>query len=202
VDDATSLEKSGQTSPTLLQRVRALEPAAWERLAELYGPLIYSWCRRYGLQAPDAADVFQEVFSAVAAAIDRFEHGASGSTFRGWLWTITRNKICDFYRRRQNEVGGVGGTAAQIQLMEIPDELMDSNGDVSSHSAMSSLMHRGLEMVRAQFEPRTWEAFWRVAVEGQTTADVAADMGITANGVRQAKSRVLRRLRAELGDPP
>ncbi len=195
-------DKPGHTSATLVQRVRALEPEAWERLAELYGPLIYSWCRRYGLQAPDAADVVQEVFSAVAAAIGRFEHGAKGSTFRGWLWTIARNKIRDFYRRRQNEAGGVGGTAAQLQLMEIPDELTDSNGDASSHSAMSGLMHRALELVRAQFEPQTWTAFWRVVVEGQTTADVAADMGITANGVRQAKSRVLRRLRAELGDQP
>ena len=202
MDDATFSEIPDQTSPTLLQRVRALEPEAWAKLTELYGPLIYSWCRRYGLQAPDAADVFQEVFSAVAAAINRFDHGAKGSTFRGWLWTITRNKIRDFYRRRQNEAGGVGGTAAQLQLMEIPNELTESNGDESSHSAMSGLMHRGLEMVRAQFEPRTWEAFWRVTVDGQATADVAADMGITANGVRQAKSRVLRRLRAELGDRP
>lgn len=57
-------------------------------------------------------------------------------------------------------------------------------------------------MVRSEFEDRTWQAFWRVAVEGHATAEVAADLGITANAVRQAKSRVLRRLRQELGDSP
>ena len=53
---------------------------------------------------------------------------------------------------------------------------------------------------RAEFEERTWQAFWRVTVEGQDTAEVAAQLGISANGVRQAKSRVLRRLREELGE--
>src|SRR5439155_1036936 len=80
----------GSTSSSLLAGLRTQERAAWSRLAKLYGPLVYSWCRRRGLQDSDAADVLQEVFRAVAGKIEDYAQGP-GSTFRGWLWTITRN---------------------------------------------------------------------------------------------------------------
>src|SRR5436309_658081 len=48
---------SGSTSTSLLARLRARDRDAWSRLAKLYGPLVYGWCRRRGLRAEDAADV-------------------------------------------------------------------------------------------------------------------------------------------------
>ena len=57
-----------------------------------------------------------------------------------------------------------------------------------------------LGLVRHEFEDRTWRAFWRVTVEGHSPAEVAAEMGITPSAIRQAKSRVLRRLKEELGE--
>ncbi len=57
-----------------------------------------------------------------------------------------------------------------------------------------------LEQVRLQFEERTWQAFWKVAMEDRPAADVAAELGLSVTSVRQAKSRVLRRLKEELGE--
>ena len=62
------------------------------------------------------------------------------------------------------------------------------------------LSRRALDLVRAEFENRTWEAFWRTAIDGQRPAHVADDLGMSLNAVYKAKSRVLRRLRRELGD--
>jgi RNA polymerase sigma-70 factor (ECF subfamily) len=56
----------------------------------------------------------------------------------------------------------------------------------------------GLDLVRAEFENHTWEAFRRVAIERQSSAQVAVDLGMSIAAVYQAKSRVLRRLRQEL----
>jgi RNA polymerase sigma-70 factor (ECF subfamily) len=56
----------------------------------------------------------------------------------------------------------------------------------------------GLDLVRAEFESHTWEAFRRVAIERQSSARVAVDLGMSIAAVYQAKSRVLRRLRQEL----
>src|SRR5947209_20533536 len=86
---------SAGTSLSLLERVRAADPQAWQRLVHVYSPLIFSWCRRTGLGPDDAADVMQDVWQAVSAAIGRFRRSAESGTFRGWVWTITRNKLRD-----------------------------------------------------------------------------------------------------------
>ncbi len=163
---------------------------------------MFHWCRRSGLKREDAADVFQEVFASVAGGIDRFEQNSSRGTFRGWLRTITRNSIHDHFRKAADRPAAAGGTDAQQRLARVPDVLADNaiESDEEESHETSSLLHRGLELVKGEFEPRTWEAFWRATVEQERTADIATDLGITANNVRQAKSRVLRRLRQELGD--
>src|SRR5581483_11963710 len=66
------LGASGDTSLSLLARVRGREADAWYRFVHLYSPLVYRWCRQAGLQQADAADVGQEVFRAVAQRIGEF----------------------------------------------------------------------------------------------------------------------------------
>ncbi|MBI2481588.1 MAG: sigma-70 family RNA polymerase sigma factor [Planctomycetia bacterium] len=189
---------SHATSPTLVGRVQANEEAAWQRLVDLYGPLIFSWACRGGLASEDAADVMQEVFAAVAKAIRRFDPAARGR-FRGWLWTITRNKLRDHHRRVSQEPEGRGGDTALRELAELPEQWDDNSSDATRHE-VRALYHRALALIRNDFEPNTWQAFWLSVVEEQPTDEIARHLGLSANSVRQAKSRVLRRLRAELGD--
>jgi RNA polymerase sigma-70 factor (ECF subfamily) len=188
------------TSRSLIDRVRADESSAWERLVRLYAPLVLHWCRRFGLQEPDAADVFQEVFQAVAKRIRTFRKEHQTDTFRGWLRTITQNKIRDHFRRLGRDPAGVGGTEANARLNELPNPAGIDDEPVAEEWAERQLFHRGLELVRAEFETHTWQAFWRTAVDGLSATDVAAELRMTAGGVRVAKCRVLQRLREELGD--
>lgn len=198
--NSNDLGATSSTSLSLLDRVRARDPDAWQRLTDLYGPLVYHWCRRCGLGTQDSADVFQETFAAVAANIDSFRRDARGGTFRGWLWTIARNKVRDHCRQQSRQAEATGGTEAQQRLAQVPDKLADDPDDQADHGELGRLFHRGLDLIRAEFEDRTWQAFWRVSVNGDRAADIAADLGISANAVRQYKSRVLRRLREELRD--
>ncbi len=117
VDHADPSEEgphSSATSRGLLERVKVDDAAAWHRLVDLYAPLVYRWCRGFGLPEPDAADVFQDVFQAVASSIACFRKEKEGDTFRGWLRTITRNKIRDHFRIRGREPAGEGGTRSTI----------------------------------------------------------------------------------------
>jgi RNA polymerase sigma-70 factor (ECF subfamily) len=189
----------GDVTPrSLLERVRANDPAAWRRLLDLYQPLVRFWCGRAGLQGPDAEDVTQEVFAAVAAGLPGFRHGRPGDTFRGWLRVITRNQVLLHFRKSQGRAQAEGGAAAWARLQDVPDPLVES--DTAEGPELSQLYRRALEQVRGEFEARTWQAFWRAVIDGQTPAAVAAELGISAAGVRQAKSRVLRRIRQEVGD--
>jgi RNA polymerase sigma-70 factor (ECF subfamily) len=196
-------ERSSSTSThrSLLQRARGHDPAAWERIVALYGPLVLGWCRAWGLRDDDAADVFQDVFQAVAAHLGGFRRDRAGDTFRGWLRTITRNKVNDHFRRRDREPLGVGGSEARDLMAEVVGELPPDEA-IRDDPAERELFHRALAMIRGEFEPRTWEAFWQTTVEGRLAADVAAELGMTPGAVRVAKSRVLHRLRTDLGDLP
>lgn len=191
------------TSSGLLRRVKAEDPEAWRRLVRLYGPLVYLWSRQSNLNPDDAADVVQEVFVAVAGGVEGFHRDRPGDSFRGWLWTITRNKIRDHFRRRQGQTQAKGGTDAQEQLLQVPHPQAGARPEPSSEAnadAGSHIAHHALELIRGQFEQRTWQAFWRTAVDGCKAAEVADELGMTLRAVYQAKYRVLRRIRQELED--
>jgi RNA polymerase sigma-70 factor (ECF subfamily) len=185
-------------SSSLLDGLRGREPAAWRRLVALCYPLVRGWCLRTGLQPVDADDVAQEVFRSLAGNVERFRRDQSAGSFRGWLWGITRRQLLAHWRRRQP--AGAGGSTAQQRLAELPDLMDDASADVTGPGGRGELLRRAVALLRTEVEERTWQAFWRVAVEGHAPADVAADLGLSVNAVYLAKARLLRRLRDEFGD--
>src|SRR5262245_61989385 len=185
------------TSRSLLERARAADADAWNRVVSLYGPLVFHWCRRWDLQEQDVADVFQDVFQAVATHLGDFRKEQAGDTFRGWLRTITHNKVHDHFRRLGREPGGAGGTEAQLRLADLPAP--GGEADPDNRELDSTLFRQGLELIRSEFEERTWQAFWRTAVDDLAPKDVAAELSMSPGAVRVAKCRVLRRLREEFG---
>src|SRR5262249_2957763 len=78
VSGSRSTDGSVSIAPSLLVKLKAHEQVAWERLVDLYGPVVYSWCRRGGLRAEDASDVGQEVFQAIARGIENFHRDRPG----------------------------------------------------------------------------------------------------------------------------
>jgi RNA polymerase sigma-70 factor (ECF subfamily) len=191
-------QDSSSTSLTLLDRVREFDSDAWVRLTKLFGPIVYRWSRQAGLQDNDAADVSQEVFRAVAGGIGNFRRDKPSGGFRGWLWTITRNKIRDHFRWLSTRPGAIGGSDAHDRMQSVPDLVSDDPEQLGNFDATGSVAHRALELVRAEFEERTFQAFLRVTVGGQRPAEVADDLGISVGAVCTAKWRVLRRLREEV----
>jgi RNA polymerase sigma-70 factor (ECF subfamily) len=183
------------TSASLLLRIKERDPAAWERFVRLYTPLVYHWCRRAGLAEDDAADVGQEVFATVARLIPDFQYRHVRGTFRGWLWSITRSRVSDFLRREQNQPQAVGDVLKR--LAQTAAEAGDGQEAIEAEDEERFLLWRAAEMVRRAVEEKTWAAFWRVAVEGEWPADVAADLGLSVNSVYLARVRIVARLREE-----
>jgi RNA polymerase sigma-70 factor (ECF subfamily) len=187
------------TSLSLLERARGQDQQAWERLFYLYRPLVLFWCSRWGVHQADADDVSQEVFRAASAGLGTFRHDRPGDTFRGWLRGITHNRVLMHFRARQHQLQATGGSDAQARLEATPDPAAETSADDPAEQ-VSALYRRALDLVRAEFEDRTWQMFWQTVVENRTTAAVAADLGVTVAAVRKARSRVLHRLKEEVGD--
>jgi RNA polymerase sigma-70 factor (ECF subfamily) len=192
-------DRPGQETPlSLLERVRANDPEAWQRLVRLYQPLVRFWCRRGGLDGPDAEDVAQEVFSGAAGGLAGFRRDRPGDTFRGWLRGITRNQVLLHYRRNRGKARAEGGSGAWHHLQDVADPLVGVEADETDE--VGQLYRRAVEQVRGEFEERTWQAFWRTVIEGRSPAALADELGMTPAAIRQAKSRVLRRLKQEMGE--
>lgn len=191
---AGSFGQSFATSLSLLKLVKKRDQTACRKLVALYSPFVYGLCLKAELQHADAADVGQEVFSSVMGKIRSFRRDRPGHSFRGWLYQISLNKIRDHYRdKRQHPV--IDG----VLYEEILEEYTTEKDRLPMASDEEKWIYQGVvEMIREEFEDKTWIAFWKVTVEDQRSADVAASLGMSLNAVYLARSRVLRRLREEL----
>ncbi len=192
---------AGEPSTSLLVNAKNGDPRAWERLVSLSTPLVLRWCRQGGVSLADAPDVGQEVYRAVARTLGAFRRDRPGDSFRGWLRKITDNQVRDYHRRRRRAgPAGEGGSDAHDRLQQLPQEESSSSAAAPEPEERRLLFRRAVELLQAEVEAKTWEAFWRVEVEGQAPAVVAADLGMSANAVYLAKGRVRKRLREEFAD--
>jgi len=187
----------GSTSLSLLERVREHDQEAWQRLIRLYSPLLCYWCRDAELQEDDLKDLLQDVWRVVFERLEIFRNDKPDATFRGWLRVVARNKLIDFFRRRDREPIGRGGSTAVQWLQQLPGDDSSTGIPESDRSEATILLRRALNMIQRDFSDTTWQAFWRTVIQGQATRHVAEDLGMNAVAVRQARSRVLRRLRSE-----
>ena len=188
------------TRVTLLTRIRDDRDAeAWREFVQLYGPVVYRFARNRGLQDADAADLMQDVLRSVARNANRMEYDPARGTFRGWLYTVTRNKIYNFLSAQRNRPRGTGDTDAHERLDATPAREDGRGPDAEwEKEYQRGLSSRAMEKVREEFQPATWEAFWQTAVEGKAAAEVGAGLRMSPGAVYVAKSRVLSRLRNEV----
>ena len=185
------------TSPSLLDRLYDnSDPDAWQRLLDLYEPLIRGWLRRHGVRTTDADDLVQEVLAVVVRRFPDFQHNRRIGAFRAWLRTITVNVTRDFWKSGRCRPVAPGGSDFGGYL----DQLADPDNPLSREWEREHDLHvarRLLDLIRPEFWDSTWEAFRRVALDGAAADTVAAELGMTVNAVFVAKSKVLARLREE-----
>ena len=182
------------TRMSLLVQIRdSTNQAAWHEFVQLYSPVIYGFARRRGLQDADAADLMQDVMRSVSSAIGRLDYDRSQGTFRGWLFTITRNKIFNFLSARNIRPRASGKTTTNLLLDEQPEASDDSDQwELEYQRRLAAL---AMEQIKSEFQEKTWQAFWLTAVEGTAVADVAKQTGLSTGAIYVAKSRVLARLK-------
>lgn len=186
------------TSVGMLLDLKQGDADGWRQFVHLYSPLIYAWCRKAGLQESDSADICQDVFRDVASGIRGLKYDSPAHSFRGWLWTITRHRLSKFFGRLEKTPRGSGGTTAAARLAEAPDWIDDEECPQTA-SAESEVIRRAAEIIRDDFSEQTWQAFWLSAVEEMQASDIAERLGMNKNAVRQAKFRVMARLKEFAG---
>jgi RNA polymerase sigma factor (sigma-70 family) len=183
------------TRHSLVLRLRNPDDeAAWAEFLAIYEPLVYGLARRKGLQDADARDLCQEVFRAVAGAIERWDPDPAKGKFRAWLFRIARNLLVNFFADQRRHPQGTGRTSVQ-DLLEAR-ATNDAHGEAEFAAEFKRQAFRwAADQVKHEFADSTWQAFWKTGVDNRPVASVAQELGLSAGAVYIARSRVLARLR-------
>jgi RNA polymerase sigma-70 factor (ECF subfamily) len=185
-----------ETRQSLLLRAQAGEQDAWKDLTDLYRPLIIGWLQRQGVPARDLDDLSQDVLLSVVKHLPSFEHTGHRGAFRSWLRTIVCSRTTDYWRAAEPGTQADGGSGATAALQQITDPNSDLNrrwDEEHDRYVLDCL----LDLVEEEFEPATVRAFRRLALDGASGAEAAAELGLSVAAVYVAKSRVLQRIRQE-----
>src|SRR5262245_48634262 len=187
------------TRASLLVRIRdGRDHEAWQQFVRLYAPVVYGFARHRGLQDADAADVMQDVMRSVAGAATRLNYDPARGSFRGWLYTVSRNKIFSFLQAHRHKLGrgtGDSGARAQLEAVASPERELAASWDEEYERNLAAL---AMQRIRDEVQPATWQAFWQTAVEGRNGREAGAALGMSAGAVYVARSRVLARLKEEV----
>jgi RNA polymerase sigma-70 factor (ECF subfamily) len=188
---------SPTTQVSLLVRIRdRSDMQAWSEFVDLYAPLVYALARRHGLQDADAADLTQDVLRTVVRVAPRFAYDPGRGSFRGWLFTVTRNQLRKWSQARARCVPASGAAEERRLLEEYPAPSGEKVAWDQEYRAR--LFAWAAEKVKPLCQPSTWQAFWQTAVEERDPQEVAAGLGISVGAVYIARSRVLARLREQI----
>jgi RNA polymerase sigma-70 factor (ECF subfamily) len=158
---------------------------------------VHQLALRRGLQDADAQDLVQEVFRAVARAIERFDPDPEKGSFRGWLSRIAANLIVNLLAAQRRHPRGSGDTDIQRLLEEQPD-LPAEESALFETEYRKRLLAWAAGRVRGAFSETVWQAFWQTGVEARPVKEVALSLGMSIGTVYQYKSRVVARIRREI----
>jgi RNA polymerase sigma-70 factor (ECF subfamily) len=140
----------------------------------------------------------QDVLRSVARAAERLDYDPARGSFRGWLYTVARNKIFNFLEAARHKLGrgsGDTGVHERLEALAGPEWGLAESWDEEYERNLAAVAMR---RVKEEVQPATWQAFWNTAVEGRKAQEVSEALGMSAGAVYVARSRVLARLKEEV----
>jgi RNA polymerase sigma-70 factor (ECF subfamily) len=187
------------TRASLLVRIRdGRDQEAWRQFVELYAGVVYGFARKRGLQDADAADVMQEVLRSLSRSAGQLNYDPARGSFRGWLYTVARNKIFSFLEAGRNRVGRGTGDSRVREILEAQPESELGLATSWDEEYERNLASVALRRVQDEVQPAHWQAFRQTALEGRSAHEVGAALGLSPGAVYVARSRILARLKEEI----
>lgn len=184
------------TSITLLGKLTDdQDQVAWSRFVDQYSPMIFHWCRRFGVQEKDAPDVTQEVMMKLLGTIKSFHYDPNKGNFRSWLKTITANLIRDIQRKNRPDVGsGDSNVQNLLNSIEHPKAFQELS-EMLQRQYENELVAQANSIVKKRVLEKTWRIYEMAAIEQTPANQIATQIGVPIGEVYVAKSRVTKMLR-------
>jgi RNA polymerase sigma factor (sigma-70 family) len=190
------------TSPSLLLRIRNSGDAeAWQEFLNIYSPIVRDYCLQKRLQTSDVDDIVQEVMAAVSTAIREFNYDPCKGRFRSWLGTIAANRIRNHLAKQCNRPGRSldSGSFFDGESGPIPQPLLCADPDSAWVELFSERIYEAAcKRIRPEVSDVQWTCFEATWARNESAADVALALNLPVHQIYLNKSRVLKRLEAEV----
>jgi RNA polymerase sigma-70 factor (ECF subfamily) len=189
-----------ETSSSLIHRVRDIADAeSWREFVALYEPLLLAYVRSRGLDANDAGDVVQEIFSRLVRTLPGFTLDHARGRFRTYLYQVSMSALSDWRARAGRR------DAAEEQWREQHPKGWTTGPSPGGESQWRAAYHQrvlefALERVKARARPQAWACFEQHLLRGRPGAEVAAELGVTTNALYVNASRVLQKVREQCAE--
>jgi RNA polymerase sigma factor (sigma-70 family) len=178
-----------RTDEQLLLACRRGDETAWEALVRRYQRLIYAVPRRAGLDEDAAAEIFQEVFTALLENVEGIEQP---SRLQAWLVTTAKRKTWRAVSRAKGtrsfgdeEEGGEGELAGLVAEGLLPDEALEElERQHLVRAALGEMDERCAKLLRLLF----------YRSEPPPYSEIAAALGTTEGSIGPTRARCLKKL--------
>ncbi|MEZ6096019.1 MAG: RNA polymerase sigma factor [Pirellulaceae bacterium] len=181
------------TSHSLLDALSDGDESAWEKIALVWGPVLFQYFRRRELTNSDAEEVVQNVMLRMYQGLKKrqFVRDGEAKRLKYWIFKIAENELKTFYTRFLNRPKSPGGSSYQNLVANVEAE--------TEASALESLaITRILELIEGDFQKVTWNAFQLRYFDSLSFADIGEKLSISEESAKQGVYRVRQRLRQEM----
>ncbi|WP_053718896.1 sigma-70 family RNA polymerase sigma factor [Saccharothrix sp. NRRL B-16348] len=164
-------EVQGPSDAELIDSVRAGDTDAYGQLYERHVSAAYNLARQLARSSAEADDLVSDAFAKV---LDTLRAGRGpDSAFRAYLLTALRHTAYDKTRRDRK--------------LELADDVAEVAPEATSvpfkDTAVAGLERSMAARAFARLPERWQTVLWHTEIEGQSPAEVAPLLGLTANGV-------------------
>jgi len=187
----------GATRSSLLKRMKNLEDQqGWEEFYNAYWRLIYNVARRARMTDAEAQDVVQDTMVSVSQAIGGFVYNRKAGKFRGWLSTLTRRRVADFFRKQCGVIrkGDVNVKLDEIEEAIVLENLIDPNSPelerIWDEEWESHLTEIVLSRLRSQVSDRNLQIYYSHVLNGWSVKKTCCELGVNPGTVYLTKHRV------------
>jgi RNA polymerase sigma factor (sigma-70 family) len=182
MDDLIKLVRTYRVTVGLADRLRLAE-AIFRQIEPDLRLFVFN-----AIQPPAAEDVLQEILKSVAASLKNFRKDTV-QAFRSWFYTIARNRLNDYFRKKAND-----------RLQPMPHEELLDLLDASAQAAPVTAADRhDLEYalnLLAKSKPECREYLWNHYVIGFDYSEIAEEQNLNYDNVRMKIGRCLEEARS------
>ena len=206
------------TSATLIERIHDLDDQqAWDRLFQIYAPLIRIFAMKKECPESSHDDVIQQTFRSLIKVLSKSRYRKERGKFRTLLYRLTSQRIADVFKSKRNNVV----VNSETQYNNVIENLQDPGNiepcEYWDDHWKKNLMAQGYNQVRKNIrdrgDPMTLEIFDGFFFKQLPAKKVALAMSekyglsVNENKIHQDKSRVLamwkqevKKLKEEFGE--